>query len=308
MKKLMKKLKLKFSKHDDAYENVIYKEIAHIIIETMNQKTERKCLEFKLKSGNPGILDSKIGGVPFIPVGGEYPVSTDSGELLYLLAQINFEQIPHLQDFPTKGILQFFIGGDDLYGSDYENNEQKSWRMVYYEDISSPMDEKDIENLMDKQKKGDDVMLPFEEPGQSYFMELEEVMTPMAYYDYRYNELFIEELKKLGIKEFNDIDDFYLLPDKLKQFICDDFYDNFYDELSGRGSRIGGYPGFIQGDPREYDENYKDYELLLQVDSECVDGEWIITWGDCGVANFLIHPEDLKKLDFSKVLYNCDCC
>ncbi len=300
----MNESELKSGTPDNADENVMYKEVARKIIETINQKTVKKCLKFKLKSGNPGILDSKIGGVPFIPVGGEYPVSADSGEMLYLLAQINFEQIPHLPDFPTKGILQFFIGGDDLYGCDFENNEQKSWRVVYYEDISSPMKEKDIENLMDKQKKGDDVMLPFEEPGQSYFMELEEAMTPMANDDYRYQELFIEEFKKLGIEEFNDIGDFYLLPDEITNVI----YDDFYDELSGLGSKIGGYPGFTQSDPREYDENYMDYELLLQVDSESVDEEWAIMWGDAGVANFFIHPEDLKKLDFSKVLYNWDCC
>ena len=32
-----------------------------------------------------------------------------------------------------------------------------------------------------------------------------------------------------------------------------------------------------------------------------------IMWGDVGVANFFIRPEDLKNKDFSKVLYNWDC-
>ena len=35
------------------------------------------------------------------------------------------------------------------------------------------------------------------------------------------------------------------------------------------------------------------------------DGE--IMWGDYGVANFFIHPDDLAKKDFPKVLYNWDC-
>ena len=30
-------------------------------------------------------------------------------------------------------------------------------------------------------------------------------------------------------------------------------------------------------------------------------------WGDVGVCNFFIHPQDLAKRDFSKVLYNWDC-
>ena len=33
-----------------------------------------------------------------------------------------------------------------------------------------------------------------------------------------------------------------------------------------------------------------------------------IIWGDCGVANFFINQKDLENCDFSKVLYNWDCC
>ncbi|MDN5490601.1 MAG: DUF1963 domain-containing protein, partial [Acinetobacter sp.] len=32
-----------------------------------------------------------------------------------------------------------------------------------------------------------------------------------------------------------------------------------------------------------------------------------IMWGDSGVGNFFIHPDDLEKRDFSKVVYNWDC-
>ena len=37
------------------------------------------------------------------------PVNQKTGAPLYLLAQINFEQIPHIKDFPEKGLLQIFI-------------------------------------------------------------------------------------------------------------------------------------------------------------------------------------------------------
>lgn len=43
------------------------------------------------------------------------------------------------------------------------------------------------------------------------------------------------------------------------------------------------------------------------MDTDDVNGMDIM-WGDCGVANFFIHPDDLKNKDFSKVLYNWDCC
>lgn len=48
---------------------------------------------------------------------------------------------------------------------------------------------------------------------------------------------------------------------------------------------------------------YEDYVLLLQIDT---DDE--IMWGDSGVGNFVIHPDDLAKRDFSKVYYTWDCC
>jgi uncharacterized protein YwqG len=30
-------------------------------------------------------------------------------------------------------------------------------------------------------------------------------------------------------------------------------------------------------------------------------------WGDMGVGNFFIHPDDLAKKDFSKIFYTWDC-
>ena len=33
-----------------------------------------------------------------------------------------------------------------------------------------------------------------------------------------------------------------------------------------------------------------------------------ILWGDVGVANFFILPQNLEKKDFSNVLYTWDCC
>ncbi len=38
------------------------------------------------------------------------------------------------------------------------------------------------------------------------------------------------------------------------------------------------------------------------------EAEDYILWGDAGVGNFFINREDLKRRDFSKILYNWDCC
>ncbi|WP_438870473.1 DUF1963 domain-containing protein, partial [Pseudomonas sp. L1(2025)] len=67
--------------------------------------------------------------------------------------------------------------------------------------------------------------------------------------------------------------------------------------------KIGGYASFTQEDPRSYSHQNHTI-LLLQIDS---DDDIDSMWGDVGIANFFIRPEDLKKKDFSNVLYNWDC-
>jgi len=57
---------------------------------------------------NIGITDSKLGGTPYLPKDFNYPTSAE-GEPLKLLAQLNFGQLPSLQDFPTEGISQFYV-------------------------------------------------------------------------------------------------------------------------------------------------------------------------------------------------------
>ena len=69
-------------------------------------------------------------------------------------------------------------------------------------------------------------------------------------------------------------------------------------------NNVLGYPYFTQSDPRN--DNYYD-TVLLQLDSISDEDEDILLWGDVGIGNFFINWEDLKRRDFSKVLYNWDC-
>ena len=88
------------------------------------------------------------------------------------------------------------------------------------------------------------------------------------------------------------------------------------------GHKIGGCPIFIQGDPFwEYHEgidfndpaaysNWQKYILLLQLDSDINENDRYtgkLMWGDSGVANFFITPEDLAKRDFSRTAFIFDC-
>ena len=77
--------------------------------------------------------------------------------------------------------------------------------------------------------------------------------------------------------------------------------------------QMGGYPYFTQEDPRINAGELANLDVLLfQLDSEMLPREQgggdLVLWGDCGVCNFFINREALRRRDFSRVCYNWDCC
>ena len=234
---------------------------------------------------NLPLTASKFGGVPYWDLNKPYPVD-DGGDKLSLLAQIDLTQVPPLPDFPQHGLLQFFIGLDDLVGWDSENPiSQKSHRVVWHETVNQNITEKQVLALnipLENMPLGDtQYQLSFKLGTQS-----------MGLADYRFEDLFRTTAKKLNISLNEN--------DKLIDLIDEDTYNKVHNSTTGHC--MSGYPFFTQHDPRE-DELLSQYKiLLLQVDSEDD-----IMWGDCGVGNFFITPDDLKKRDFSRVFYTWDC-
>lgn len=218
------------------------------------------------------LFDSKFGGYPYWPKDKAYPKDSD-GRYLYLLAQLNFSQIPHLEGYPEKGLLQFYVAADDMYGLNFDDQtEQKAFRVVYFEDTTEPP----LENFHFLEEQKRESALPVERQMQLTFLLQKDYY---SFSDCRYPESLGDELES----------------------------EELYKEVSKvspeEGHKIGGYAFFTQGDPRDEMANYGDWVLLLQIDSQ--DSE--ILWGDVGVGNFFIHRDALKRKDFSKVLYNWDC-
>lgn len=241
------------------------------------EKTIKPYIKIKLQEQKNMPWESKLGGDPYLEIGMEYPKASN-GEYLRLLAQINFEEVPKVEPFPQKGILQFFILPDDMYGLDFDDPcMQDTFRVIYIPDLVR--DEKNL--IKDFSFLGDleeDWYMPFANEGKMNF-SLEYM--PIPWDDYRFNNVY----KDIGLTDEED--------------------DDYMEKLNADGSRIGGYPFFTQADPRD-DEKLNNYDtLLLQLDYE---KECDLMFGDGGVANFFINEEDLKKFDFTKVLYNWDCC
>ena len=152
------------------------------ILRIIKEKTMTECVTLIPEKGTTKPWESKIGGVPYMPKGFDYPYeevgstvvtegqapvmaanvaagpfagldgstaaampSAASGETveqveerkllpLRFLAQVNFSEMPPLEGFPTKGILQFYIAGENVHGLNFENpEEQKGFRVIYHE-------------------------------------------------------------------------------------------------------------------------------------------------------------------------------
>ncbi|KAK9881473.1 hypothetical protein WA026_016357 [Henosepilachna vigintioctopunctata] len=243
--------------------------------------TVRESIGFKLKkASNLKICHSKVGGIPYLPVGEEYPRNSKGSPLTFLM-QINFSEIPPLPDYPTEGVVSFYIDEkDDLLGLDFNRpTKQDGFRVLYFPTIE-PDESKLQQNLANIENTNENYESNF--PFHKSFtanMEFHHEMQYITPLDYRFDNCisFVED---------------YDLVDK-------------YDDIFGKSvHRIGGYPHFAQEDPRSNHEEFQDYELLVQLCSD----ENEIGWGMMGVGAFFIHPNDLKECNFSKVLYNWDSC
>ncbi|MBI3243870.1 MAG: DUF1963 domain-containing protein [Chloroflexi bacterium] len=238
-------------------------------------------IEAKTES-NLHLWQSKFGGFPYLPKNFHYPKDSN-GQAMFLLAQINFAETPKLETFPEKGVLQFYIsGGDDVYGICFEDlAKQDGFTILYFPDVLK--DESKLVTDFRFLPKFD--MLPLQKSCSLTF-DLHYAPIPTA--DYQF------EPKIFGQNVPQSKDEFYK--------ICDEYQQLF----SSAGHKIGGYPYFTQSDPR-HSKKYKDenYILLFQMDT---DGKADIMWGDSGIGNFFVLEQDLQKRDFSRVLYNWDCC
>jgi uncharacterized protein YwqG len=245
------------------------------------------------------LTQSKFFGFPYLPKDVPYPM-TPEGEYLYLLAQINFEEVPHLGDLPCKGILQFYIAADGAYGFDHENpTSQANFRVIYFPDAD--LEESDLVTNFDFLRPmwtHENHVLPFwicrsyyaPHNDDCFALSFRLSADPIGSYDYKFEELIGSEI--WNIRSDNG-----------------DHSWDMYREKKGPDHRLNGNPSFRQWDPRaSIPREEEEYILLLQIDTdESALNKIYIDWDDGGVCNFFIKASDLVKLDFSKVLYTWDC-
>ena len=279
-------------KIDDEFAKKVYDEIWAEYEKTAQTKTFAK---ITLTENELKITDSKVMGLPYVPKGAEIP-QTANGDKMMMIAQINCDDLQGLADFPEKGILQFFVLNDEdgLLGLDFDNQTvQDSFRVIYHEKIEEFYDENELKSIYNPYN--------FEESyitndNESYKMNFELTSEKERFEDMFYH-IFRKICKEKGLKQTQE-DWLYR---KLLNFM--QYSENYY-------SQCDGFAFFTQDDPREYNEEYKKFDtVLFQLNSEFDENtrNWKVCIGDAGVINFFINRKNLKKKDFSEILYNWDC-
>ena len=278
---------------------MITKEMIKKVIEKVSEENKKECINIKTHVGeNLSIFDSKFGGIPYLPKDFEVPCDSSNHEQFALLAQINCAELPENNLYPKVGILQFWIGRDDLMGL------EDDYKVVYFENIDNTITK---EEVLTKYKPLDpnnyDQYTPFDPTNAEFGLTFEKGISTITTADYRFENIIISAIHELYPDEevarlYSDLDE--------------DVHEYLYTSVKGLKHAIGGYPNFTQYDPRGYNSEEGEQSpydiMLLQVESEWKkDNDVEIIWGDCGVGNFFISEENLKNRNFEDVLYNWDC-
>ncbi|WP_230656444.1 YwqG family protein [Psychrobacter sp. I-STPA10] len=261
---------------------------------------------------------SKIGGFGYLPENETYP-SKANGTPLALLVQINFAEVAGAVDLsqlpqplPESGILQIYIDGeDDLYGADFDNPfPSEKYQVRFWQDITLPVNQTALEQAKADLEKlandNGDYYLPFnhiDEPDElAITFKLAVQSCNIDCYEY-------EKLKTKIIPDIadKDIEDYIEEYAKNNNLDIADPYDTVidYGDLANcQGHQLLGYPFFTQCDLRYNNASLANHILLLQIDT---DDKANLMWGDSGIANFFITPNELKNKNFSRLVYNWDC-
>lgn len=239
---------------------------------------------------------SSIGGMPSLPPNEGWPVDPN-GRPMRFLAQVRFDQMPALPDFPGTGLMSFFVGAGSLHGLGWRKDTPKAFAVRYFEDTTG------LERIAPPKKPSGSDMFGKRLRAEGAPLEGRAV----ALYPNDPNLEFERVLEELGPSLPGDGDPGGFTAKELEQLVV----EALMDEAEANGSApiyLGGYPRFCQSEIRSPDDSPAMAEVLLQMGYFPDAGrDWQVQWGDSGEASFLAAKEDLLGRRFDRVLYGWEC-
>ena len=271
-------------------------EKAKAIVAEVKRRTAAPCWKLTLHPEGPrGLLDSKVGGLPYWDPALPYPVDSQ-GNKMTLLAQLNFAQLGTEDPLPRAGMLQFFIGQDDVFGIDFDQpDSQKDFRVIYHPEPDPAITLEQVRALdLPTHAEADCCTPVFQEAA----FTAEKTVGYMGPEDGRFEALFREVVRAVTGEDIGDKNEY--------QYFDNEDRDYFYDQLSTAGHRCWAIlfsPSTTPGSRRA-------------PTTPCCSSWTRIwrrtgrTWSSGGTAAWgtsSFHREDLLRRDFSRILYNWDC-
>lgn len=246
------------------------------VIKEYKAKTKKECYKVTSTNEETNILDDKIGGYPYIPVGEEYPTDSNGNPML-LLIQVDLGKL-ELNNYP-KGILEVFITTN--MSEIYENFElpRESYKIKFYK-----------EGL---EYKND---IPHITPTEDCFYSHPIKLNFSKEKEYKPYNMSDDTMVNLLLDLLEEKFDTQLkYPMQMEEKLNINYYD-LQDELNDEvsyNSNIGGYPIFINEPDIDY---YDGIECLMYISSTTIDGLEI--GADLGSFYVLIPQNDLKNGNF----------
>lgn len=253
-------------------------ELKKELVRLYKERTRKECSKIIVEDEQPEILDNKIYGTPYLPVGVEYPKDS-SGENMPLLLQVNLNDV-NLDCMPNKGILEIFIS---------QNLDKLETKVLCFDEgqeyqTEFPKFDLSFDNFF------------FEEPIK---ISLEKTFTDMPITNYNAVDIIFDIMKELTGEEFDSLTD-------VEEYFEEDYIgDIFVDDIEYPFGNIGGYADFTQYDPRDYEEEMANLDAcLFKIDSNLDNDRISII--DSGIIFGFISSEDLKNGKFENTVIDYD--
>lgn len=242
---------------------------------------------------------TRIGGPVWLADGANWPTGKE-GRPLEFVAQLDFGTMPPLPDFPEAGLLQLFVGRDDLHGADFDALDEADMILLWHPDGAVGGHLVPPPYLPDYGAPDDDgySATPFVgDTARASGVALR--ATPASMMPRPYDRPVEALCAELGIDDRAEaLEPLRLGLDQAAA------YDRHH---------VGGHPLFVQHDPRldlahppekrGQPSPWRDHDrVLFQLTSS--NG---LQWGDVGEAQVLIRRADLLARDFSRAIFHWDC-
>ncbi|MBQ8246699.1 MAG: DUF1963 domain-containing protein [Lachnospiraceae bacterium] len=268
-----------------------FSEYGKMALEQLEKETKLPFMSIKTVDKTTGILDSKFGGLPYLPSNESLPLDKE-GKPMRLLAQINCKDLAGLEEYPQEGMLQFYLTTNPRWDESV---------VKYYETVDEAVTAEMVAGRINDNYENSDCFPVEGEYGLEFTLSKES----MSRDDNRLMALFCQYFTKLSGTWISVPDDGGEEVYELFEGYCDDSYAS--------GHKVGGYNSAAQlPDYYPYRESdaFIDVKadespvLLFQMDSESKKN---IMWGDLGVARFFIKRSDLKARKFENAYLVWDC-